>query len=75
MGHSPFLMAVYTVPFIVPLANRFRASRLALSRQLLASSSATEEQGGTYDVRSENCLSLALPTLWRIDDRHSEIYC
>ena len=35
------------------LANRFRASRLALGRQLLASSSATE-QGGTYDLHSEN---------------------
>jgi predicted Zn-ribbon and HTH transcriptional regulator len=40
------------------LANRFRASRLALSRQLLASSSATEEQAGTYNLRSEN------PSLW-----------
>jgi len=39
------------------LANRFRASRLALSRQLLASSSATDERAGTCDVRSENaCL-------------------
>jgi hypothetical protein len=36
------------------LANRFRASCLALSRQLLASSCATEEQGGTHDMRSEN---------------------
>ena len=35
------------------LANRFRASRLALGRQLLASSSATE-QGGTCDLHSEN---------------------
>jgi len=40
------------------LANRFRASRLALSRQLLASSSTTEEQTGTYNPRSEN------PCLW-----------
>jgi predicted Zn-ribbon and HTH transcriptional regulator len=39
------------------LANRFRASRLALSRHLLASSSATVERAGTCDVRSENaCL-------------------
>jgi len=39
------------------LANRFRDSCLALSRQLLASSSATEEPDGTCDVRSENaCL-------------------
>jgi len=39
------------------LANRFRASRLALSRQLLASSSATDERAGTCDVPSENaCL-------------------
>jgi hypothetical protein len=39
------------------LANRFRASRLALSRQLLASSSATDERTGTCDVRSEKaCL-------------------
>jgi Putative transposase/Transposase zinc-binding domain len=39
------------------LANRFRASRLALGRQLLASSSSTELQVRTYDVRSENsCL-------------------
>jgi hypothetical protein len=36
------------------LANRFRASRLALSRQLLASSSATDEPARTCDVRSEN---------------------
>jgi putative transposase len=35
------------------LANRFRASRLALSRQLLASSSATEERDGTHGVHSE----------------------
>jgi hypothetical protein len=39
------------------LANRFRASRLALSRQLLAPSSATEERAGTSDVCSKNaCL-------------------
>jgi hypothetical protein len=39
------------------LANRFRASRLALSRQLLASSSATGERDGTYNMRSEDaCL-------------------
>lgn len=39
------------------LANRFRASRLALCRQLLASSSATEKRTGTCDVRSEKaCL-------------------
>jgi hypothetical protein len=39
------------------LANRFRASRLALSRQLLAPSSATDEQTRTCDVHSENaCL-------------------
>ena len=39
------------------LANRFRASRLGLSRQLLASSSATEPRGGTHDVRAEDaCL-------------------
>ena len=39
------------------LANRFRASRLALSRQLLASSSATEQRPGTHDLRSERvCL-------------------
>ena len=36
------------------LANRFRASRLALGRQLLASSSATEKRDGTYDLHSEN---------------------
>jgi Putative transposase len=36
------------------LANRFRASRLALGRQLLASSRSTEQQLRTYDVRSEN---------------------
>jgi predicted Zn-ribbon and HTH transcriptional regulator len=35
------------------LANRFRASRLTLSRQLLASSSTTDERTGTCDVRSE----------------------
>jgi hypothetical protein len=39
------------------LTNRFRASRLALGRQLLASSSSTELQVRTYDVPSENsCL-------------------
>jgi predicted Zn-ribbon and HTH transcriptional regulator len=36
------------------LANRFRASRLALSRQLLASSSATEQRLGSHDVCSVN---------------------
>ena len=36
------------------LANRFRASRLSLSRQLLASCSPAKERGGTNDVRSEN---------------------
>jgi len=36
------------------LANRFRASRLMLGRQLLASSSSTELQVRTYDVRSES---------------------
>lgn len=36
------------------LANRFRASRLALSRQLLASSSAADQRGGSYNVRSDN---------------------
>jgi Putative transposase len=36
------------------LANRFRVSRLALSRQLMASSSTTEQQVGTYGVRSES---------------------
>ena len=41
------------------LANRFRASRLALSRQLLASNSATDDRAGTCDVRSEN------PCLWQ----------
>jgi len=39
------------------LANRFRASRLALSRQLLASNSTTDEGSGTCNVRSESaCL-------------------
>jgi len=39
------------------LANRFPGSRLALCRQLLASRSATEKRGGTYDLHSENaCL-------------------
>ena len=36
------------------LANRFHASRLALSRQLLASSRATEGRAGTHDVRPED---------------------
>src|SRR5215469_5610042 len=36
------------------LANRFRASRLALSRQLLASSRATNGRSGTHDVRPED---------------------
>jgi hypothetical protein len=47
------------------LTNRFRATRLALGRQLLASSSAPEERVGTYDVCFGKCWSLALPTLWR----------
>jgi len=39
------------------LANRFRASRLTLSPQLLASTRATEERGGAYNLHSENaCL-------------------
>ena len=39
------------------LANRFRASRLTLGRQLLASNSSTELQVKTFDVRSESsCL-------------------
>jgi predicted Zn-ribbon and HTH transcriptional regulator len=39
------------------LANRFRASRLRLGRQLLAFSSSTELQVRTYDLRSESsCL-------------------
>jgi len=39
------------------LANRFRASRLVLSRQLLGSTNITKERKGTYDLRSENaCL-------------------
>ncbi len=39
------------------LANRFRASRLTLGRQLLAFSSSTELQVRTYDLRSESsCL-------------------
>jgi hypothetical protein len=39
------------------LTNRFRASRLRLGRQLLASSSSTELQVRTYDVPSESsCL-------------------
>src|SRR5215510_9905281 len=40
------------------LANRFRAPQVALSRQLLASNSATDDRAGTCDVRSEN------PCLW-----------
>src|SRR5689334_1881681 len=39
------------------LANCFRRERLALSRQLVASSSATEERVGIHDVRPEDaCL-------------------
>jgi predicted Zn-ribbon and HTH transcriptional regulator len=39
------------------LTNRFRATRLALGRQLLASNGSTELQVATYDVRSESsCL-------------------
>ena len=39
------------------LTNRFRASRLLLSRQLLASTSATEQRVGTHDLRSgDACL-------------------
>lgn len=36
------------------LANRFRVSRLALGRQLLASSSLTEQEARTHDVHSES---------------------
>src|SRR5438445_10397978 len=36
------------------LANRFRSCRLALSRQLLASGSPTQERTRTHDVHSEN---------------------
>ena len=36
------------------LANRFRASRLALGQQLLASSSSTEQDTRTHDVHSES---------------------
>jgi hypothetical protein len=36
------------------LANHFRASRLLLSRQLLASSSATEQRVGTRHLRSQD---------------------
>src|SRR5437764_11189646 len=36
------------------LANRFRASRLALSRQLLSSSSSTQQETRTPDVHSES---------------------
>jgi hypothetical protein len=36
------------------LANRFRASRLALGRQLLASNGSTEQEVRTHDVRSES---------------------
>jgi len=55
------------------LANRFRAFRLALGRQLLAYS------GSEHEVRAhelpERSSSLALPALRRIHDRDSEIYC
>jgi hypothetical protein len=36
------------------LANRFRASRLALGRQLLACSGSTEQEVRTCDLRSES---------------------
>ena len=36
------------------LSNRFRASRLALGRRLLACSVSTEQEVRTYDVRSES---------------------
>ncbi len=55
------------------LANRFRASRLAISRQLLSSSSSTLLEAGTYKPPAE-LFCLALPTLRRGDDRGSEIY-
>jgi len=56
------------------LANRFRASRLALSRQLLSSNSTPPAEGA--DLRSflRHFLPLALPTLWCGHDRDSEIY-
>jgi hypothetical protein len=55
------------------LTNRFRASRLALGRQLLASSSPTEKPGGTYDLHSENAYLWHCPRCGRIDD--PKIYC
>jgi hypothetical protein len=56
------------------LANRFRASRLALSRRLLASSDATAQEIETHDVPETPCL-WHCPRLRRIDDCDSEIYC
>ena len=56
------------------LANRFRASRLALGRQLLAYSGSTEQEVKSTR-RAREFFSLALPALRRIDDRDSEIHC
>ena len=56
------------------LANRFRASRLALSRQLLSNNSSTLVEAGTCEACGREFVSLALPTLRRGDDRGSEIY-
>jgi len=57
------------------LANRLRASRLALGRQLLTSNGSTAEEVPAHEFRSETLFSLALPTLRHIDDGDSEIYC
>ena len=56
------------------LANRFRASRLALARQLLAPSSSSPGEATTAQASIREPSSLALPTLRRIHDRDSEIY-
>ena len=44
------------------LANRFRTSRLALGRQLLASGSSTEQEVTTRNFPLRELFSLALPT-------------
>ena len=56
------------------LANRFRASRLALSRQLLSSSSLHAGRDWNLQSSGGEFFSLALPTLRRGHDRGSEIY-
>jgi hypothetical protein len=56
------------------LANRFRVSRLAFARQLLASSNSTERRVRAHDVPESSSL-WHCPRVRRVDDRDSETHC